>query len=287
MKRFALICLVLLLAGGAIAIWTSKSALPPEPTYNGRALSVWLRDLDYSYRPADQIASNAVAQLGTNALPYLGPMLRAHDSKLKLQIVSLLRKQSLWKINFTPAKELQKRASAGCRILHQDAAQYIPELTRMLDSSDQGTAWCGLVSLMDVQPRSAWPALLDKALTNSSPQVRWVSASFLGTVGEASSNSLPKLISCLMDDDRNVRNYARQALPKIERDEARLTRLVVAQLDRADASNRVFLIQALENPGKDSKQIESALLNYRDDPDPNVRFQAEAILKRVRRANEF
>jgi hypothetical protein len=279
--------LVLFLAGGVLVIWSSKSALPPEPTYNGKALSIWLRDLDYSHRPADQIASNAVAQIGTNALPYLAPMLRAHDSYLKVHMFSLLQKQSYWKVSFTPAKELRERASRGCRVLHQHAAQYVPELTLMLDSPDRATAWCGLVALMDVQPRAEWAAILDKALTNGSPQVRWVSASHLGTLGNASSNSLPRLVSCLTDSNANVRRDARAALSKIERDETRLIPLVVAQLTRADAANRVFLLQALENLSKDSKQIEPTLLRYRDDPDPSVRLQAEAALKRIRRANEF
>jgi HEAT repeat protein len=286
-KKLLLSRILCLIAAGVTMVWISASKLPSEPAFNGQPLGLWLRDLDYSHRPADRLASNAVAQIGTNALPYLGAMLRAQDSKLKLQAIALLRKQSIWKVNFTPAKALRERGSRGCRVLHQNAAQFIPELTLMLDSSDQTTAWCGLVALMDVRPRSEWPLFLDKALTNKSTQVRWASATYLSTLGAASSNSLPKLINCLTDSKAQVRGHAAEALPKIEPDKARLTELVVAQLAGASPTSRVFLMQALEQFAEDSKTIESILTRYLDDPDQRVRFQAEATLKRVKQANAF
>src|SRR5437868_4449428 len=89
-----------------------------EPIYQGRTINQWLGQLDYSYpyRLEDQRASNAISQLGTNILPYLGSMLRARDSSLKSRALRLFSKQRLIKIDYLPADELQQRGSRGCRV---------------------------------------------------------------------------------------------------------------------------------------------------------------------------
>jgi hypothetical protein len=285
--------LVVLIAAGIAAWWLASHSLPPEPTYNGKSLSVWLRDLNYSHSPADRAASNAVAQIGTNALPHLGPMLRARDSALKLRFISLLQKQSLWKVSFTPSRERQMRGSAACRVLRQEARQYIPELTRLLNTPESRIAWSGFVALLDLRPRSEWPELLDGTLTNCIAQVRYCSAELLGNCIEGRVvNALPrtstKLMTCLTDQDPCVRQCASEALVRIEDHEARQ---LVRQLESAHAEGplrgNIMIIQDLESLVKDPRRLEAILMRYQASPDSLVRAQAEVALKHVRGTNGF
>ena len=66
-----------------VAFFTTHARHEQEPSFEGQALSQWLADLNFSGDLRDTKAREAIAQMGTNVLPRLGPMLRARDSDLK------------------------------------------------------------------------------------------------------------------------------------------------------------------------------------------------------------
>ena len=155
-RSWGLVAVGFVIVGLLVAIASYCARFQSEPVYADRSLSEWLVDLDYSHRPRDLLASNAVHQMGAAAvLPHLGPMLRAEDSPMKLRLLGLLSKIGL-KTDFVPANRRRERASRACRVLGPAAAQYLPELTAMLDSLDRVTAWCGHAAIMDVKPRAQW-----------------------------------------------------------------------------------------------------------------------------------
>jgi hypothetical protein len=207
--RRIILCGITTVVALAICAITLRSRLPPEPAYQGRTLSEWLVDLDYSLRPPHQVASNAVHQMGTNVLPHLGPMLRAHDSVLKLKLVDLAKKQTLVKINFVPANEKRRRASSACRVLGPAAAAYVPELVAMLDSTNHITAWCGFVAVLDVKRREDSVPELTKALTNSyTPIRRFASSELARLLLRQPAQLIPLLLGMLHDPDVGVRTEA-------------------------------------------------------------------------------
>ena len=86
---------VVLATALVLAFWLAWSTR--EPTYQGRALTAWLRDMEANNRgtiSGGAQAQQAVRQIGSNAIPRLLQLLRAHDTRLKTDIVSWLQDQS-------------------------------------------------------------------------------------------------------------------------------------------------------------------------------------------------
>ena len=220
----------------------------PEPEYQGRPLSAWLAQLNYSHSPQDTVASNAIHQMGTEILPYLGPMLRARDSSLKSRLMAALSKQRLIKIPFVSADTQQQRASRACRVLGAAAVEYLPQLTAMLESTNHVTAWCGSAAILDVKARSNCVPELTKALTNGWAQLRWHAASVLGSLEGKAHAAIPQLNRALKDSDAQVRKNALYALYRI-------------------------------NPG--SSEFLQGALQHLKDPDDQVRGHAAQLLART------
>ena len=57
---------------------------PKEPSYQGRSLSEWLNESD------ELKAREAVAQIGTNAIPFLLKSVASEDSSLKKKLLKLV-----------------------------------------------------------------------------------------------------------------------------------------------------------------------------------------------------
>src|SRR5690349_2274165 len=100
-SRIVLTGFVALLMVGWVALYQGRSR---EPRYQNRTLSQWLevyqrasvRTMSDTNAPAMLANSaEAVKQIGTNAIPVLLKMIRAHDSSLAHNTKLLLRKQSL------------------------------------------------------------------------------------------------------------------------------------------------------------------------------------------------
>jgi len=277
-KRIILIavaCLVFLTS--VVALYHRK--LPAEPSYRDKTLSAWLNQLDYSHRPQDVQASNAVYQMSTNILPFLRPPLRAHDSRLKLAAFRLLSKQRMVRFTFTPAEAQRQRASRACRVLGPSAAQFLPELTAMLDSPDRVTAWCGFVAIADVKPGAQRIPELTKALTNGYGQVRSSAASHLGNLGEQAKPAVPALIKSLNDGDAEVRVRVINALVRIHPDTAILLPVLISSLDDKSPVVRQEAGIALGRLGNDAEPAKAKLVKCLEDEDERVRDIARNALR--------
>jgi len=278
MKRIILIgasVLVILLS----AVGLFYCTLPDEPAYAGQPLSAWLHQLDYSYRPQDVAASNAVFQMGTNILPFLHPMLTAKDSQAKLAALRLLSKLPSVKFTIMPAEEKRQRASRACRVLGPAAVRYLPELTAMLDSGDQGTAWCGFVAIAVVKPGAHCIPELTKALTNNYSQVRWSAASHLGNLQEQARPAVPALIQSLGDRDEKVRVNAIDALIQIHPDSFAMTTALTPSLNDKSPLVRRAAALALAKTGSDAESLKIRLAACLEDEDKTVRMAATNALR--------
>ena len=82
-KRVQVALAFVLVATAGVIVW--QGLREREPVYQGKPLSVWLQRYNthgsfIGLRP-EPMADEAVRQIGTNAIPTLLHMLRAHDSK--------------------------------------------------------------------------------------------------------------------------------------------------------------------------------------------------------------
>ncbi len=162
MKRRNILVLVLLaVAAVAWLIWRLNSS--DEPVYQGKPLRAWL---DEAYRTRDlQSVTNAVRQVGTNALPVLLRMVKFKDGWLVQQIQFLPNSRDMLPERL--ARDYHTMAVWGFNALGPTARPAVPALVALLDNRDNA--------------------------------VRATAASCLRAIGPQAQESVPIWIRCLAD----------------------------------------------------------------------------------------
>ena len=279
-RRLILFGALALIAAGVVALWPRG---PKEPVYQGKKLSEWLADLDYSGNFADLASIKAVQHLGKDVLPHLEPMLHAQDSLLKLRVVKLLRKQSVIEVRFTPASQQRLQAAAACRALRDLATGYVPELTVMLNGTNSTEAWFGMAALLDVKGRSNCVPEMLMGLTNSYNRVRWFSAGVLGEVWGHAGSALPALVRCLNDPDPRVREYAIHTLANFKTEAALIVPAFIQCLDSPHAPTRTEAATYLTSFGTNAEPARDKLSELLKDSDSEVQRSARSALNTLNR----
>jgi hypothetical protein len=123
--------IVLVLMAGIVAAFLLPHEDIKEPVLEEKPLSAWLEDLKYGTGDARNQAAEVLRRSGTNALPALLQMIRSEDSRVKLALIKLARKQSLLKIDFALASERRSLAVGGFEALGSLAKPAIPKLTQL------------------------------------------------------------------------------------------------------------------------------------------------------------
>ncbi len=191
----------LALAVGGTA-WLLLSLPESEPVYQGRRLSAWLAEASESTdADAQSQAVHAIRTIGTNALPSLIRMMRVKDSRLKLAMLRLVRKQQLVKFELEQASDLHTRAAYGCSLLQSEARPAIPALMQLLQEEEHNF----LVphALVRIGPDGVL-ALLG-GLTTTNANVRHNIAAALADIGirRSFTNATPEQIATL-DQEANI-----------------------------------------------------------------------------------
>jgi HEAT repeats len=233
-------------------IWLALRPREPadEPVYEGKRLSEWLTFGRSGYFAPG--AEDAIRHIGTNALPTLLQMLRANDSRLKLQFVALAQKQHFVRLHYVPAAQINWEAMSAFRVLGPTAGGAVPGLIKILDEKvSDGSQWSVIDSLGWIGPAAspAAPSLLRTVGdTNARPDARVNAAWALVHIQADPGLVVPALIKCLGDPNWTV---------------------------RMDAS------ESLGQMGSDAQAAVPALLVLLKDTNPNVRAEAEQALKTI------
>jgi hypothetical protein len=210
--------LVVALALAAIGLLLFASRTN-EPSYQGRALSDWLTDIEKANDEREaEPAMNAVRQMGTNAIPYLLGMMRAEDSKLKETFNTLVSKAHIYRFRIAEASYKQTRAFDGFYALGAEANSAIPELTALLNNPK--IARCAASILVYISTNGVEAAT--SGLRSTNPLVRREIAGVLGTIGivRFTTNAIPARMAIL----RAQAEFAVPALIRLLNDSDELTR---------------------------------------------------------------
>jgi hypothetical protein len=115
---------------------------PQEPIYQRKKLSEWLERYT-TYQTSDRFqthmavdADQAVQQIGTNGLPVLLRLARAHDPGWKRACMALADRQHFVTVRFTTAAMKQQQAQDAFLMLGRRA---VPALTELARDSDPAT----------------------------------------------------------------------------------------------------------------------------------------------------
>jgi hypothetical protein len=260
-RRVLIPVLFLALLGGTV--WfVAIPRDPPEPMYQGKPLTFWLPGLYSTNRAEQQAALDASAHAGTNAIPFLLSLMRAHDSPAKTAVLRWFRHhpriQNLFgKTRFVSAGEEHSLAYNGLWPLCRDARSAVPELVQIYETRPD--AW--RKSMIPVifycvgpDAAAAVPALLHVATNSASAADRANAILPLGAIHARPEIVVPVLMNCLHDPSGGIRanpacdlgDFGTNALPALPA----LTNLLndSDQLVRMMATNALTKLHALDSP---------------------------------------
>jgi hypothetical protein len=164
--KYLLLTAALVLALLALPAWL-VSRSPPEPAYNGKPLHFWLDQLVRNRMSgvpavlnADKTgeAQAAIRAIGTNTIPTLIRMVRAHDFPIKHRLILLLHRQSLIPVPWRSDGEYHFQAMVAFQILGRSASPAAPVLIDIeLHDSDPAVRHAADDALFFIQPQPADP----------------------------------------------------------------------------------------------------------------------------------
>lgn len=221
-----------------------------EPTYEGRTLSDWLKDL--SNTPAGEKyapAARAFREMGTNAVPFLLMRLEA-DRPDKIDVPS----ESQLVVN-------------AFREIGSLASNAIPQLSELvLKESSSAAAAAALVAIHAEAPVVA---LLSR--TNGTMRRNAIIALASPSVGK---EAVPPLIALLGDADDETRHLAASVLGQIGKEETLTIPALVRAVDDPHFWVRRNAVQALGNFESQATVVYPVLLRTLTDENAHVRGSA-------------
>ncbi len=178
------------------------SLFPDEPSYQGKRLGEWLVMRNESGDQMTDAATNAIFQMGTNALPAL------------FKRLTYVRPPYCF-----PANGININATWGFITLGEAAKPALPELGALMDNTNSSVAVAALIATCGTGS-NAMPFLI-KGMTNQFANVRSLAASALTEgVGdkfpEQRKEAIPLFVKLLNDPDDDVRLNATNQLKQID-----------------------------------------------------------------------
>jgi hypothetical protein len=175
---------------------------PDEPSYSGKRLGEWLVTNIEGGGDLTTAAKNAIQQMGTNAIPAL------------LKRLVYVRPPYC----FNPF-QININAAGGFIALGEQAKPALPELWRLMDSTNKEVALTAMIATCGTGS-NAMPFLI-KGLTNEFDIVRNEAANNLANgIGnqfpELRKQAIPLLVKLLNDPDEDVRLNATNQLKEID-----------------------------------------------------------------------
>lgn len=312
MKRGArillLAVLVVVIAALAWEIFRER-----EPEYQGKTLSEWLENYTFirdTSETAEQIelrrtksreADEAVRNIGTKALPFLGKMLTGKDSKFVTRLKELAEWQNIIHFRFADRLDRQLRALEGVRVLGKQAGPLIPMLGRALNEQDIGTFDISAEALVYIGPE-AFDTLIS-ALTNTDARLRCCVTSHLSEwkladesrealdygplpfskeeADSLSERALPVLLKLMQDPDYRVRGVAIRSLGHIHRQPDKVIPEILKALNDPREKTHQVALNTLCLYGEQAQAAVPAIIKALEDTDPNIRESATNALRQV------
>ncbi|MGO8928118.1 MAG: HEAT repeat domain-containing protein [Limisphaerales bacterium] len=168
-----------------------------------------------------------------------------------VKLMDLAARQHFIKIKYTPAKELNFRAS-------------------------------GALGVSGANAQSAVPALIEIADQNISRESKISAVGALANIGSTAKEAVPSFLRWAANTDPDVRYFAIVALGKNGTEPDRFIPVVVnALLHDPQPHVRFGALRALQDFGPNAKLAVPALVELLNDPDADVRGGATNALKQI------
>jgi hypothetical protein len=305
----------------ALSAFAQAPAQPPEPVFQGKPLSEWLKGY-----PTPE-SEEALRQAGSNAIPILERLIRETDQDPMPPDEPIYQGKRLtqWLLADAPTREdardfqvFVKRHKQIAEAVQAVGTNAIPTLLRLLRTTDSTSktkllsAWGALArsqvtfpididytsatfwihagrdgfSILDPKAQSAVPALVDIINQNISATSRSYTMEALAHIGPAAREAVPCLLTFVTNavvtrTDAEMQLDAITALGQIHADPDRVVPALIDALHSPNHYARVHAMQALPCFGPDAKRAVPALFELYNTPD-NVGPQIDLRMEAAR-----
>jgi hypothetical protein len=275
--RKKLIALALGLA--AVGVFVALALRAREPRFQGHPLSYWLvANNGYRETAQGKQAQNAIATIGTNAIPFLLRWMDCEPSTFRAKAESLaqLLPSGLRPKPRDPPYMLARRSAFAFEFLGNAASNAVPALMLLATNSTttEGIE-CSITALAVVGP-PALSALLTLS-TNSQLTSRRLAISAMASLGHEARPAIPTITQCLNDADSEVAWRAAMALGRIGLSPETCVPALTNLLTSAEPKCRMFAALALRQFGP----------RYLNDADKKVVATTTLALGRLRPSPEL
>ena len=179
MNRQIRIALLSLVCG--IALWLAYVAFRSEPRAQGQSLSTWLavalaKTSPFEDRFPDltaEGATNAIREIGSNAVPILVQKLQSTEPKWKESLLEWLTEKEIIDYNSSWYNNERGEALIGFQILGPEARSAIPKLTELLLQTN--TTLIASIALGSLGSNGV--PVLREALSHQDPEIRMAAIS--------------------------------------------------------------------------------------------------------------
>lgn len=265
----------------AMAVIPIIALLQPnkEPSYKGKSLSEWIV-LRSKTPGSDPDIEEAIAQIGTNGVPYYVKWLGYEQPSLKASFYAYLKSLLVKAPRATMADDQKVHRATGAALaletLGPKAVIALYELARLAtgpgitSSSDE-------LRLVAVRATLALPWLGEQALppllyalTNRENLVPWVAAEAIGNMGSNALPAIPTLAECAASTNGRLAWKAMDSLGRLQLEPDRVVLVLVDQLNNLDPFHRTCAAESLGKFGPKAMQAEPALRRMLEQTNANV-----------------
>ena len=268
--------LALIVGAMVILAWWRR-----EPSYQGRTLTRWLRqvsDTPLSETQRLSQAQAAVRAIGAEAaLPFLITLAEAEDEPIRSWII---RKNEKWKVHALPmrdAEDTQQLGIAGFEVLGTNCALAVPALTRLLDDTNHAFT---AVRCLDHIGKPAEFAIW-RSITNRDPQVRGWGIPALAGVTDDVDEYIARVKGSLNDPDGGVRGATLEANGIQNEVPDSAIPFLLAALENSDESVVTLAARLLADFGTNGLRAFNALSNVVERRGPATGNQALLTMVRL------
>jgi hypothetical protein len=257
----------------ALLVAATSNAADQEPSYKGRTLTEWTRDIDphlavmVGHEPPEWTAIN---RMGTNAIPTLLRWMAEKDPPEPK------------KPNLAPCYTLvrSERAELAFHILGETARPAIPELTRLaLTLRDPEHVDTCINALAYIGPASL-PSFI-KILTNGTYRARFSALEWIEAVDADKTPAMPAMIKCLTGKHEDLGFRAAQTLNESAIPEAALVPALTNALKTASPAGRARIYRCLCWLQVPARAAVPAIRAGLSDPNGDVRTNAVYAAERI------
>jgi HEAT repeat protein len=252
------------------------------PTYEGRTLESWLKDLSCTpCGPEHGPAANAIRQMGTRATPYLLHAIEAGNADASLSVAAIRELGPVAGTAIPALTELLKKerssAHAALALVYLSSERPVIEALSSTSPSIREGAVVALGYGGSRVDASAVPILI-KMLEEAGPPTRFEVVWALGQIHKEEERTVSVLVGLLKDEDPWMRVTSAQTLGAFRLDKAPIPRLnALTDHDarvRAAASRSLGLAINKQTDDDSVQTVVAALLVALKDNDENVRLQS-------------